>query len=92
MEEQRHAVDSASATPAAAEGLPAITYDVVRYRGSWRVLHVGKYSAPHPSQQAAIDVAMRAATQDLANGQAVAVRLNRTDGQIFDLTCSAEHA
>ena len=76
---------------ATSDGLPTMIYDVVRHRGSWRVLHVGRYSAPYPSQQAAVDAATRAATQDLANGRSVMVRLNRTDGQVFDLLSSAEH-
>jgi Uncharacterized protein conserved in bacteria (DUF2188) len=77
---------------ASSDGLPAIVYDVVRHRGSWRVLHVGRYSAPYASQHAAIDAATRAATQEMANGRNVTVRLNRTDGQVFDLVSSAEHA
>ncbi|HEY3147376.1 MAG TPA: DUF2188 domain-containing protein [Dongiaceae bacterium] len=91
MEELHQAASSASVAPAGAESLPTIAYDVVRHRGSWRVLHVGKYSAPYPSQHAAIDAAMAAATQDMANGRTVVVRLNRTDGQVFDLT-STERA
>jgi hypothetical protein len=81
-------------TPVASssDGLPTMVYDVVRHRGSWRVLHVGRYSPPHPNQQAAIDAATRAATQDMANGRTVMVRLNRTDGQVFELMSSAEHA
>lgn len=71
--------------------LPAIAYDVVRYRGSWRVLHVGTHSAPHPSQTAAIESAMKAAAQDMANGRIVTVRLNRTDGRIFDLPRTSTH-
>jgi len=74
------------------DGLPTIVYEIVRHRGSWRVFHIGSYSAPYPSQHAAIDAAMRAATQDIANGRAVTVHLKRTDGQIFDLTPSAERA
>lgn len=77
---------------AVAESLPAMTYDVVRYRGSWRVLHIGKHSAPHPSQQAAIDSAMKCAMADMAAGRTVAVRLNRTDGRIFDLTDGIQQA
>lgn len=77
---------------ASSDGLPTIFYEVVRHRGSWRVLHIGSYSAPYSSQHAAIDAATRAATQDIANGREVTVHLKRTDGQIFDLTPSAEHA
>jgi hypothetical protein len=68
------------------ETLPTMTYDVVRHRGHWKVLHIGKHSAPHPNQKAAIDSAMKLATQYQASGRSVAVRLNRTDGRIFDLT------
>jgi DUF1365 family protein len=68
------------------ETLPTMIYDVVRHRGHWKVLHMGKHSAPHPSQKAAIDSAMKLAMQNQTSGRSVAVRLNRTDGRIFDLT------
>ncbi|HEY1382692.1 MAG TPA: DUF2188 domain-containing protein [Dongiaceae bacterium] len=84
-------MEFAPTAAAGADAMPTIVYEVVRHRGSWRVLHIGSYSAPYPSQQAAIDAAIRAAAQDIANGRAVTVHLNRTDGQIFDLTPSAEH-
>ena len=92
MEQLSIVTETVSVTTVTVEALPTITYDVVRHRGSWRVLHVGKHSAPHANQQAAIDAAVRAATQDVANGRTVAVRLNRTDGQVFDLPLSAEPA
>src|SRR4051794_33086571 len=96
MDELRHLADSRS-TPQTTdglpiEGLPVIVYDVVRYRGSWRVLHVGKHSSPHPSQAAAIESALKAAAQDMANGRIVTVRLNRTDGRIFDLARASTRA
>jgi Uncharacterized protein conserved in bacteria (DUF2188) len=72
-----------------AEPLPTLTYDVVRHRGHWRVLHIGKHSAPHPSQAAAIACAMKLAAESKAAGRSVVVRLNRTDGRIFDLTIDA---
>lgn len=71
------------------EPLPTLTYDVVRHRGHWRVLHIGKHSAPHPTQVAAIAYAMKLAAESKAAGRNVVVRLNRTDGRIFDLTVEA---
>jgi hypothetical protein len=68
------------------ETLPTMTYDVVRHRGHWKVLHVGRHSASHPSQKSAIDSAVKLAMESRAAGRAVLVRLNRTDGRIFDLT------
>lgn len=77
----------AVAAPAAnlAEPLPTLIYDIVRHRGHWRVLHIGKHSAAHPSQKAAIDQAMKLAMESKAAGRDVAVRLNRTDGRVFEL-------
>src|SRR5262245_54883970 len=48
-----------TATPDAPEALPSLVYDVVRHRGHWRVLHAGKHSLPHASQDAAIDAVMK---------------------------------
>lgn len=70
----------------AAEPLPTLVYDVVRHRGHWRVLHIGKHSAALPSQKAAIEQAMKLAIESKAAGRNVVVRLNRTDGRVFDLT------
>ncbi|HEV8391403.1 MAG TPA: DUF2188 domain-containing protein [Dongiaceae bacterium] len=67
------------------EALPTMTYDVVRHRGHWKVLHAGKHSTPYPTQKAAIDSAMKIAMESRSAGRTVAVRLNRTDGRIFDL-------
>lgn len=67
------------------EALPTVTYEIVRHRGHWKVLHVGKHSAPYPNQKAAIESAMKLAMEHQATGRSVAVRLNRTDGRIFDL-------
>lgn len=68
------------------EALPTVTFDVVRHRGHWRVLHVGRHSAPHPNQKSAIDSAVKLAIESKVAGRTVLVRLNRTDGRIFDLT------
>lgn len=68
------------------EALPTLTYDVVRHRGHWKVLHVGRHSASRPSQKSAIDSAVKLALESRAAGRNVLVRLNRTDGRIFDLT------
>lgn len=67
------------------DALPIMTYDVVRHRGRWKVLHAGKHSTPHPTQKSAIDSAMKTATESQSAGRSVAVRLNRTDGRMFDL-------
>jgi len=80
------AIDTPAIDTPFVETLPTMTYDVVRHRGHWKVLHIGKHSAPHPNQKAAIDSAMKIAMQYQASGRNVTVRLNRTDGRIFDLT------
>ena len=67
------------------EVLPLLTYEVVRHRGHWRVLHMGKHSAPHLDQDAAKAAAMDSARQAKASGRDVAVRLLRTDGQVIEL-------
>ena len=68
----------------AQESLQSLTFDVVRHRGSWRVLHRSKHSNPFPDQLAAI-----AAAKDMARGKSelghpVEVRLIRVDGRIVD--------
>lgn len=68
------------------EPLPTLTYDVVRHRGHWRVLHIGKHSAAYPNQKAAIAQAMKLAMESKAAGRDVMVRLNRTDGRVFELS------
>ena len=70
----------------AADTSPVVTFDVVRHRGHWRILHIGKHSSPHESQKSAIDCAVKLALSSQSAGYTVAVRLNRTDGQVFDLT------
>jgi hypothetical protein len=67
------------------EVLPLLTYEVVRHRGHWRVLHIGQHSAPHLDQEAAKAAAMEAARQAKASGREVAVRLLRTDGEVIEL-------
>jgi hypothetical protein len=67
------------------ELLPLLTYEIVRHRGHWRVLHVGKHSAPHPDQAAATAAAMESAQQARASGRKVVVRLLRTDGKVIEL-------
>ncbi|MBA4096890.1 MAG: hypothetical protein C0484_09005 [Rhodospirillum sp.] len=79
-------VEATAVEATAVEPLPTMTYDVVRHRGHWKVLHVGRHSASHPSQKSAIDSAVKLAMESKAAGRNVVVRLNRTDGRIFDLT------
>jgi hypothetical protein len=63
--------------------LAARTYDVVRHKGAWRVLHLGKHSQSCPNQQAAIASAIEKAKTDVALGRAARVRLIRVDGRIW---------
>ena len=42
--------------------LPMLEYEIVRYRGHWRVLHIGKHSAPYDNQGAAIAAAVSLAS------------------------------
>ena len=84
VRELNHAAADASDSKRA-DPLPTLTYDVVRHRGHWRVLHIGKHSAAQPSQKAAIAQAMKLAIESRAAGRNVVVRLNRTDGRVFDL-------
>jgi Uncharacterized protein conserved in bacteria (DUF2188) len=60
-------------------------YEVVRHRGFWRVLHLGKHSPSCPSQQAAIEAAVKRARKAMELGQPVEVRLKRTDGQVWPI-------
>ena len=61
-------------------------YDVVRHRGAWRVLHLGKHSSGHANQQAAIAAAIERAKADTALGRTVRVRLVRTDGRVWPIS------
>jgi hypothetical protein len=65
--------------------LPVLLYEVVRDRGHWRVLHIGKHSPPHPDQATAIAAAVDSAKQARASGREVVVRLFRTDGKVIAL-------
>ena len=64
------------------ETMADFVYDVVRHRGCWRVLHIGRHSRAHPDQEAAIRAAIKLAKAKLAAGRDAEVRLNRTDGDI----------
>ena len=94
MENPQLATETASGLAPDA-GQPAIPvasfmFEVVRHRGHWRVLHIGRHSPPHPSQEAAIGCAMKMALEKEAGGHAAAVRLRRTDGQVFELYPSTD--
>lgn len=61
------------------------TYDVVRHRGAWRVAHIGRYSPPHPDQEAAVRAALKLAREKARSGREVEVQLLRTDGGIVPI-------
>ena len=67
------------AIDSAPPSLPALEYEVVRHRVHWRVLHIGKHSAPCDCQDAAIAVAV-AQAKEVALGRLALVRQKRTDG------------
>jgi hypothetical protein len=67
------------------EELPLLTYEVVRHRGHWRVLHIGKYSAPYLDQDAAKGSRHGVGKTGKATGRDVVVRLRHTDGKVVDL-------
>ena len=73
--------------------LSVLEYGVVRHRGHWRVLHIGKHSAPYDSQDAAIAAAVARAKESVAQGRMALVRLIRTDGEerLIDLILRNEH-
>ena len=58
MLEQDRSMDTPNAKDLTPPSLPLLEYEVVRHRGHWRVLHVGKHSAPCDSQDAAIAAAI----------------------------------
>jgi hypothetical protein len=60
----------------------SILFEVVRHRGSWRVLHRGKHSSPLADQSAAVAAAIKQAKAKREAGFPVEVRLIRTDGEI----------
>ena len=86
-------MDTPNAKDSALPSLPILDYEVVRHRGHWRVLHIGKYSAPCDSQDAAIAAAVAQAKQSVAQGRLALVRLRRTDGdeRLIDLDPSDEN-
>ena len=59
-----------------------VLFEVVRHRGSWRILHRGKHTSPFSDQTAAIMAAVKQAKAKREDGTAVEVRLNRTDGVV----------
>src|SRR5688572_21183165 len=59
-----------------------LLFEVVRHRGSWRILHRGKHTSPFSDQTAAIMAAIKQAKAKRQDGTAVEVRLNRTDGLV----------
>jgi hypothetical protein len=59
-----------------------LLFEVVRHRGSWRILHRGKHTSPFSDQTAAIMAAVKQAKAKRETGAAVEVRLNRTDGGV----------
>jgi hypothetical protein len=74
----------AEATPVS-EQLPTLLYEVVRHRGHWRVLHIGKHSPPFADQVAATAAAIGLAQRARTSGRFVAVRLLRTDGKVIEV-------
>jgi hypothetical protein len=61
---------------------PSLLFEVVRHRGSWRILHRGKHTSPFSDQTAAILAAVKQAKGKRETGNTVEVRLNRTDGVV----------
>jgi tRNA(Ser,Leu) C12 N-acetylase TAN1 len=68
------------------------SYDVVRHRGCWRVLHLGRYSPSHPDLDSAVRAASKLAKEKIAAGREAEVRLNRTDGAIIQVNLEAEQS
>jgi hypothetical protein len=93
MQEQHRSMDTPNAKDLTPPSLPILEYEVVRHRGHWRVLHVGKHSAPCDSQDAAIAAAIAQAKESIAQGRLAQVRLKRTDGdeRLIDLDPPDEH-
>jgi hypothetical protein len=69
---------------------PCFYYDVVRHRGHWRILHIGKYTGAYPTAEAALAVAVQVAKEKQQAGLASEVRLYRTDGQILNVPLDAQ--
>jgi hypothetical protein len=70
---------------AANEQLPILLYEIVRHRGHWRMLHIGKHSSSFTDQASATAAALNSAKQAREAGREVAVRVLRTDGKVFTL-------
>jgi inosine-uridine nucleoside N-ribohydrolase len=60
-----------------------LLFEVVRFRGTWRIRHRGKHTSPFSDQTAAIMAAVKQAKAKRETGAAVEVRLNRTDGGVI---------
>jgi hypothetical protein len=88
--ERDRSMDMPNAKDLTPPSLPVLEYEVVRHRGHWRVLHIGKHSAPCDSQDAAIAAAIAQAKESIAQGRLAQVRLKRTDGdeRLIDLDSS----
>ena len=86
-------MDTTDIKDSAPASLPMLEYEIVRHRGHWRVLHIGKHSAPYDSQDAAIAAAVTQAKESVAQGRMALVRLKRTDGdeRLIDLDPPDEH-
>lgn len=78
-------VAGADGSAPADDAMPTLIYDIVRHRGHWRVLHLGRHSAPYDNQEAAVAAALKAARPAYEAGRGVAVRLNRTDGKVLEI-------
>ena len=65
-----------------AEPAPSQLFEVVRHRGSWRVLHKGKHSPAFDDQTAAIAGAVKLAKAKIKAGFPAEVVLKRTDGDV----------
>jgi hypothetical protein len=79
--EQHRNINTPNAKDLVLPSLPMLEYEVVRHRGYWRVLYIGKHAAPCDSQDAAIAAAVAQAKESVAQGGLALVRLERTDGE-----------
>ena len=62
--------------------LEKLSFEIVRHRGHWRTLHVGRHSPPLADQAAAILAAKKLARKKRALGHPVEVVLRRADGEL----------
>lgn len=67
---------------AGSEPVRSLLFEVVRHRGSWRILHRNRHSSPFADQTAAVAAAIKQAKAKREAGFSVEVRLKRTDGNI----------